>query len=181
MNESGAPLTTTDSEAWSHMQETVKMLQLAVAQIEASILDSENSFNRLATNFTGIIETAQTAPSLADKMNELQQKLMAIQSDVQTAVMDFQFFDRLAQRLAHVKESLEELGDLLRDEHQIHQPNVWSDLQNNLKNRYTMQCEREMFDLMLNGASVEVALAHFKANFLKEREEQADSGDIDLF
>ena len=52
------------------MQETVKMLQLAVAQIEASILDSEKSFNRLASNFTSIIETAQ-ARNLADQIEQL--------------------------------------------------------------------------------------------------------------
>ncbi len=176
-----APQDTPSPDAWRHMQETVKLLQLAVAQIEASILDSENSFNRLATNFTGIIETAQAAPDLTQRIEELRSRLIAIQSDVQTAVMDFQFFDRLAQRLSHVKESLEELGDILSNGERVNEENIWDELQQGLKNRYTMQCEREMFDMMLAGATVEEALNHFKANFLKEREAQAEDGDIDLF
>lgn len=170
-----------DAETLCHMQETVKMLQLAVAQIEASILDSEKSFNRLASNFTSIIETAQAAPNLADQIEQLKARLLALQTDVQGAVVDFQFFDRLAQRLSHVKESLEELGTVLEDGSKLHLPTLWTNLQNNLKRRYTMQCEREMFDMMLAGASVNDALAHFKENYLIEKAQQADDGDIDLF
>jgi chaperonin cofactor prefoldin len=171
----------TDAETWSHLQETVKMLQLAVAQIEASILDSEKSFDRLAGNFTAIITTAQSAPDLLSQIELLKNRLQDLQSDVQNAVMDFQFFDRLAQRLSHVKESLKELGEVLTDTTRIHLPTIWSDLQNNLKSRYTMQCEREMFDMMLAGASVEDALTHFRENYLKEKAQQSASGDIDLF
>ena len=47
---------------------------------------------------------------------------MALQTDVQSAVVDFQFFDRLAQRLSHVKESLEELGNVLEDGAKLHAP-----------------------------------------------------------
>ncbi|HQN42476.1 MAG TPA: hypothetical protein PK724_10280 [Pseudomonadales bacterium] len=157
------------------------MLQLAVAQIEASILDSEKSFNRLAENFTGIIATAQSAPDLVSQVELLRQRLVALQSDVQNAVVDFQFFDRLAQRLSHVKDSLQELGDVLTDSSRIHLPSVWTDLQQHLKSRYTMQCEREMFEMMLAGGSVEDALAHFRENFLKERAAQAECDNIDLF
>ena len=38
-----------------------------------------------------------------------------------------------------------------------------------------------MFEMMLAGASVNDALAHFKENYLIEKAQQADDGDIDLF
>lgn len=171
-----------DEDTWIHLQETVRMLQLAVAQIEASILDSEASFNRLAGNFTAIVSTAQTAPDLVHRMEELHSRLMALQNDVQKAVMDFQFFDRLAQRLSHVKESLQELGDTLQTHPEgLRLTETWERLQHNLKSRYTMQCEREMFDMMLEGGTVEEALAHYREHYLQEKAAQQDSGDIDLF
>ena len=168
-------------DARLHLLETVRLLHLAVAQIEASILESEKSFNRLAEKFTGIINTAQEAPDLADQVELLASKLQALQGDVHTAVMDFQFFDRLAQRLSHVKESLEELGDTLPDDGRVELPQTWTTLQENLKNRYTMACEREMFNMMQQGATVDEALAYFREHYLIERAQQDEDGEIDLF
>ena len=52
----------------------------------------------------------------------------------------------------------------------------WLDLQQEIRRRYTMREEQEMFDVLLSGASVEQAL-----EVMRERLEQADNDEIELF
>ncbi|AZZ90018.1 hypothetical protein EUZ85_04570 [Hahella sp. KA22] len=181
MSKAETPLELSE-EQWLHINETITMLTLAVAQIEASILESEKSFGRLTQSFTTIVATVNAAPDPSTQAHELKLQLDGLKKDVHNAVVDFQFFDRLAQRLCHVKESLGDLGGLLQARERLDKPEEWKNLQQDLKGRYTMACEREMFDMILNGVAIETALAHFKANYLDEMAKQnEDDGDIDLF
>ena len=162
---------------WSHIEETIKFLSLAVAQLEVSILDSEVSVDSLSQSFTRIMQAVHSAEANPEKIHN---ELNAVKSDVQKVVTDFQFYDRLAQRLSHIKDSLNGLGDLFRTQNNLANPDAWHQLQTNLKSCYTMACEREMFDLIVSGSTIEEALEHYRSHHLLESG-QSTENDIDLF
>jgi hypothetical protein len=99
-----------------------------------------------------------------------------VHDGVQQSIMAFQFYDRLSQRLDHVKEALEQLGKLVADPGRLYSPQEWTRLQQRIRSRYTMREEQEMFDALLRGESVEQALEAVKA-----RLEAGDIDDIELF
>lgn len=103
-------------------------------------------------------------------------KCQLLSDKVQNAIIAFQFYDRLSQKLTHVSQSLTWLGDLVSNQSWIYNPREWMSLQQDIRSHYTMQEERGMFDLILKGASVEEVLA----SRIQKSEEQ-ETGEIELF
>ncbi len=166
---------------WSHVGETILLLSLAVAQLEVSILDSEHSVDNLSKSFTKIMDSVNAAESTATT-DQFKSELDNMKNNVHNVVTEFQFYDRLAQRLHHIKNSLDSLGELFRASDHLHKPEAWLNLQQSIKDSYTMACEREMFELILNGSSIQEALEHYRKHHLEESNQQQQvAGDIDLF
>ena len=65
---------TSHEQSWSQVRETVRMLFLAVAQIEVAVGDSDDSVNRLTDAFTTMMsyeqQIAQAAQALDDAGDE---------------------------------------------------------------------------------------------------------------
>jgi len=93
---------------------------------------------------------------------------------MQQAIVAFQFYDTLVQRLDHVVICLSKLGELVSDSERNALPKEWSALQASIRNRYTMEKERELFDAILRGDDVATVLAA-----LQHSPEPGD--DIELF
>ena len=104
---------------WSQVRETVLMLELAAVQIETAMKDSNTSVDVLTTSFTGI---AQCMQAMLDKISnlpsegpvgEVRAELLGdsgnVADRVHQAIIAFQFYDKLVQRLSHVTHSLGEL------------------------------------------------------------------------
>lgn len=174
---------------WSQVRETVAMLALAVAQIEASMAEGDESISTLSNAFTFIAaslhdwrekQTAALTQSAIDQsqIDALEQNADSVQAQVNNAIIAFQFYDRLTQRLHHVKSSLLDLGDLIGDGSRLYNPEAWQSLQQGIKKSYTMEAERAMFDAILQGASVEEALNTFRASQSAVSESE---DDIELF
>jgi hypothetical protein len=174
---------------WSQVRETVLMLELAAGQVEAALRDSNTSVDVLTDTFTSLAETLQVIDAaigtLPDTIGnglvkaEIQDNTRLVAGKVQQAVVAFQFYDKLAQRLDHVCESLANLSRLVSDQRRLYNPMEWKGLQEQIMAKYTMEEERAMFDAVLNGTSVEDALNAYKESRMKEIANSG--GEIEFF
>lgn len=175
---------------WSQLKETILMLNLAVAQIDESMNDGNSSVETLSDSFT----------SLATNLSDIQSSIMLLKNEdvdadklkliiegstttaldkVNSAIMAFQFYDKLTQRLDHVSRSLGSLTGLISDPAAIYSPAEWRALQKSIRSKYTMEEERIMFDQVIAGVPIEEALADFRLTVLRKVDTEED--DIELF
>ena len=171
---------------WNHLRETVLMMELAVAQVEAAMTDSNASVDALTGTFTtmantitlingriaGLADTEATAPV----KSELLSATTHVAGMVNQAIVAFQFYDRLSQRLSHVNNGLAWLAELVGDEAGAGDAQAWADLQARIRARYSMPEEIEMFEaVLLRGLTVEQAIREFMAKM------STKGDDIELF
>lgn len=148
------------------VQETILMLNLSVAQIELSISDGDNSVNTLIDSFAFMsqhitqIQTSsqQIADLAADKgdtgINEHQSLLMSEASELsekmQQAVIAFQFYDKLSQRLEHVSHGLSGLAEIVSHEMHVKDAEQWEGFKASVRKGTTMREEEELFELIFD-------------------------------
>lgn len=170
---------------WSQIRETVMMLDVAVAQIRNSMAEGDASVTTLGTSFTFMMEQIQVVDQLAaflpagperEHLASISQSVAAKMDDVVTS---FQFYDKLVQRLSHVCNSLDQLANLVADTSRIYNPRAWAAVQELIKSRYTVDADRRMFDAILQGSTVEQALA--LASEMTEATRCQSVTDIELF
>lgn len=172
--------------SWSQVRETVLMLELAAGQIQAAMTDSAASVEVLTASFTGMAETmrqiSETAAALPESgaAGATRDSLVAasgqVSGMVHQAIIAFQFYDKLAQRLAHVTHSLGDLAGLVADQRRIYSPQQWVELQERIRAKYTTADEQTMFEAVMRGMPVQDALNDYIDAL---RSKQAD--DIELF
>lgn len=167
---------------WSQIQETVMMLSLAVAQIDRAMNEGTDSVSALTNSFTSmagsasVIDEACTDLPDSDAKTAILNNSQAIAAQMQSAIVAFQFYDKLSQRLNHVCNSLASLSELVGDSKRLFSPYEWRGLQQKIRSKYPTESDKHMFDALLAGASVEDAL---KVSERKNEEEETD--DIELF
>jgi hypothetical protein len=177
-------------EDWSHVRETINMLCLAVCQIEATLTDSNSaidfltqSFTRLAQHSEAVVQELHRVQKIED-MEAFKQDILdtskQMSTDVGASIQAFQFYDRVSQRLDHVARGLESVSALMGDSSQINDPEAWRRVQETVRESYTMEAERIMFEFIIRGGSVRDALQIYRHHF-----EQNDTGnqrdDVQLF
>jgi len=147
---------------WSQVKETVLMLKLAAAQVEFSLKDGSNSVNTLADSFTSMAESIKgievSTADIFEKYTIAENDQQAVRKNceqaaqkMQQAIVAFQFYDSLVQRMDHVVNCLSSLGELVSDPARLYSPQEWGALQEAIRGRYTMEKERALFDAILNG------------------------------
>jgi hypothetical protein len=176
---------------WSQIRETITMLALAVAQVESSMTDGTQSVNTLTDSFTRmadyvkkirIVTRKVTPEKLPHFQDVIENAALKLEEDVQNAVVAFQFYDRISQRLEHVCTSLDQLGGIINDPSALYDPQRWHTLQEKIKGSYTMEAERIMFEHILRGHSIEEALEIYRHHFDKADQNEEQNGDeIELF
>jgi len=178
---------------WSQLKETILMLNLAISQIDQSMNEGNSSVTTLSGAFTGIAtmlsDIQLTIDQLTNKdasVEELQLSIQDLTSSafdkVQSAIIAFQFYDKLTQRLDHVSGSLGDLTSIISDPELLYSPVEWRGLQESIRSKYTMAEERNMFDKVISGTPIEQALAEFREEILvKEESNEEDEDDIELF
>lgn len=170
---------------WSQMRETVLMMELAGGQIEAAMKDSNSSVEVLTGSFTTMAgymrmigETAAALPDNAEGAAAKAELLGAtehVTAMMRQAIVAFQFYDKLVQRLSHVNHSLAALSNLVGDNSRLFNPGEWLALQEKIRSRYTMAEEVEMFEAVLAGMPVQEALDIFMDKM------NSSTDDIELF
>jgi len=172
MSNPSAPQSSSSSRPdldWSQVKETVLMLKLAAAQVEFSLRDGANSVDTLTDSFTGMATSISSIESstaeIFEKYNVLENDQKTVHDNchqiadkMQQAIVAFQFYDSLVQRMDHVVNSLTTLGDLVSDPARLYSPLEWESLQEAIRGRYTMEKERELFDAILNGEDMVAVL-----------------------
>jgi hypothetical protein len=172
---------------WSQVRETILMLNLSMAQIELALSDSTNSVGELTDSFTTVSDalsamrevvqhlpdTAKIKPAKA----EIERLGGEVESKVSQAVVAFQFYDRLSQRLGQVSRNLDELGLLVNDPVRLYNPYAWVALQQKIRAKYVTEDDKHMFDILLETRNVQKALSAF----MKRKRDQKPDGDIELF
>jgi len=98
-----------------------------------------------------------------------------VSSMMHQAIIAFQFYDKLVQRLAHVGISLGELSNLVGDTGRLFNPVEWVELQARIRSKYSTREEIAMFEAVMHGMPVHEAIEHF----MTEMKEKSD--DIELF
>lgn len=167
---------------WSHVRETINMLCLAVCQIEATLADSNGAVEVLTQSFTRLAEHSDSVArelqniQRVDDLNAFKQDIFdtskEMSANVSASIQAFQFYDRVCQRLDHVARGLERVSTLMEDRGQINDPDAWHRVQESVRESYTMEAERIMFEFIMRGGSVRDALQIYRHHF-----EQTDSGD----
>lgn len=180
---------------WSQIRETISLLCLAMAQVETTLNDSSKDVSKLTNAFTHIASDAQKLGLACSKLGnpedfetakpEIMSFASSISQEMGMAIVAFQFYDRLSQKLGHVNDALTHLGDLISDTSRLYSPNEWLKIQEEIKSNYTMECERLMFDLIMKGATISEALELYRHEFdqldMQKDEDDNTDDDIELF
>lgn len=169
---------------WSQIRETVRMLHLSVAQIEMAMRDGDDSINALSNSFTTMIGSINAISMAAEDLEEDEKGIKStieghcgtVVGQMQGAIVAFQFYDKLSQRLSHVNHSLAALAQLVDDQAKLYSPYEWRALQQKIRSQYSMREEQAMFDAVLAGASIEDAL-----HMLAQQAPAEETNDIELF
>lgn len=165
---------------WSQVRETVRMINLAVAQIEMSMSEGDDSVDTLTSTFTAMAASVQQIEQQVktgeetDESAQIIEQCEAVTADVQHAIVAFQFYDKLSQRLSHVSDTLGSLAELVGDSSRLHKPTEWTLLQDKIKSKYTMSVEHHMFDLIMQGMTIKEILQQLPS-------ETDQNDDIELF
>jgi len=164
---------------WSQIRETVLMLNLSVAQIERAMNEGNesvgtltNSFTTMAGNASIIAEAGSQLPDSPEKQ-AIMSNCETVMGQMQSAIIAFQFYDKLTQQLDHASNSLASLAELVSDQQALYNPYEWRGLQEKIRSKYTNEEDKLMFDAVLNGATVEEAL--------QLKIEAAADDDVELF
>jgi hypothetical protein len=171
---------------WTPEQQMAHMLDLCEAQMESALQESDKAVNTLIQAFTALVDTTRSMGVLAEQLPEnlkqagehgLDQQVDSMTKQMGAAIVAFQFYDKLTQRLGHVRYSLSTLAMFVCDRKQAEQREQWQRLFNTLRRLYRTEEEREIFQLMAEGMSADDA----RSTLEKSQKAPAESGDIELF
>jgi hypothetical protein len=166
---------------WSQIRETVKLLAVSVAQVESGMRIGDESVIVLANSFSEIVDDMTAIQDSLMKLEASEERDMALQRCAKTqekiygTIVAFQFYDRLQQCLQHVSEGLRGLSAIIDTPSRLYSPFEWRDFQEDIRRRYTMEEEKVMFDAILQGKSIDEALA------LAAAYEGKNDDEIELF
>jgi len=146
------------------VQETILVLNLSVAQIELSITEGDNSVNTLIDSFIfmsnhieSIQESSRIIAEISENVEELKQhndSLLLQTGDLaekmQQAIMAFQFYDKLSQRLGHVSKGLIGLSEIVSNGMHVTDESHWKTFKENVRKGTTMREEEELFELIFD-------------------------------
>jgi len=172
---------------WSQVRETVRMMELAAAQVNMAMREGDDSVGALSHSFTSMIGSVNAIVMALDEMDRqedgvvdqqmIRNNCAQVKEQMYAAIVAFQFYDRLSQQLAHVVHSLDSMSELIGDQQRLFNPFEWKGLQEKIRARYSMQEEQEMFDVLLSGVSVEEALSICA----EKKAARVSEDDIELF
>ena len=160
----------------------VTLLQLAAAQLALSLKETEQPFDDLSKLFIEIVEGYNEIEGLIGSKNEqeikkLQQLHQETQNRVRNAIVDFQFYDRMTQRLQHIMSSLQDAINTLEIK-TFGTDTEWNEIFSRIEKSYTMREEKLLFDSIRSGQGFEQAV---KQLIEQTYNQQAAESEIELF
>lgn len=179
------------------VQETIMVLNLSVAQIELTITDGDNSVNTLIDSFefmskhiesievsskkiaemsNDVAGVAEHNASLLTQTNDLAQKM-------QQAIIAFQFYDKLSQRLDHVSNGLSGLAEIVSHEMHAKDQAQWEAFKSEVRKGTTMREEEELFELIFDQQMHAKDAIEIMKNRMRDRmkTEEVEEEEIEFF
>ena len=155
-----------------------QFLNLGVAQLDAAVRESDTQVDKIAQCLAAIATDLQQLEGLAQSQAAVPQfkdLTTTMRSSLLAAVKALQFYDKLIQRLTHVRAGLAIPADATTD------PAApatidWDGILDQVRARYSMVEERVLFDFMMRGLRAEQML---KA--LQSLREASAPGELELF
>lgn len=146
------------------VQQTILVLNLSVAQIDLSITEGDNSVNTLIDSFTymskhieqiqdtgsKIAELTESVEGMDDHKSVLLSEAGELSQKMQQAVIAFQFYDKLSQRLEHVSHGLSGLAEIVSHEMKVKSAEEWEAFKASVRKGTTMREEEELFELIFD-------------------------------
>lgn len=168
---------------WSQVRETVKLLSVSSAQVEASMREGDDSVTTLTSSFSDIVGHLEDVRRELNELEEgavkddIKRHCLLAHNKVNDSIVAFQFYDRMQQCLEHVTSNLNGLSNIVENPNLLYNPMEWKNLQNMIRDRYTMESEKAMFDAILEGKTIDEAIV-----IAAEYETKDEKGDeIELF
>lgn len=162
--EPAKPATATDmadiAASFTPELQMANMLGLCEAQMESALQDSDKAVDALIQAFTCLVDTTRSVNALTENLPPeiketvaigLNQQVQTISKQMASAVVAFQFYDKLTQRLGHVRYSLSTLALFVCDRSQVASPDQWRRLLNTLRRLYRTDEERQIFQNIMDG------------------------------
>ena len=166
----------------SHSDNQVTLLQLAAAQLALSLKETEQPFDDLSKLFIEIVEGYNQIEGLIgsdqqDDIVKLQELHSNTQSRVRSAIIDFQFYDRMTQRLQHIMSNIEDAINALEAKKNGDEAE-WNKIFDRIEKSYTMREELELFNSIRSGVGFETAVKSLIEQTFKK---DAVESEIELF
>ena len=185
------------SLGWKELQDTVLTLNLAVAQIQMSMKDGNLSVSTLIGSFPSLSGCVQVIDSASAEIPDqpgpstncrsiretVQTNVDLVSEKVGAAIVAFQFYDKLTQRLSHVSSSLIGLSELVSDSKEVASPShqQWHELREQIRQTYSMVDEASMYEAIMDGEDIQTAIQLASQNKERKADEVDNSGEVDLF
>jgi hypothetical protein len=146
-----------------------RFLELGAAQLDAAMREADARVSQLASAVTGV---ATEGRALADQVQRLEsadpteaarargrirELAEALTEHAGAAVTSLQFYDKLIQRLTHVRDGLAIPSDSTAEPSQGVNSD-WNAMLEQVRSRYSMVEERVLFDFMIRGLSADQML-----------------------
>jgi len=161
-----------------------ELTRLAAAQIRVTVTESGESVDDLTRAFTDIVDQDRSiranidqlpdSPEIIDIKQQISSLSAGISSNVRNAIIAFQFYDRLCQRLDHTSECLKNLSEIEDNKSEV------TLLRDKVYNHFTMEEERQLFDAVLASSDFEAAIRDYTLSRATSLEDD-DDDDIELF
>jgi len=136
-------------------------LELGAAQLESAMKDSDarvasltSAINHMVERLVALREIASALPASDARGCELAAQLASVHAelelDARQAVVALQFYDKLIQRIQHVRDGLAIPAEVIEAGPQERSA-AWEQLLDQVRGRYSMVEERVLFDFLLRG------------------------------
>jgi len=160
-----------------------QFLNLGVAQLDAAVRESDAQVDKIAQclaaisgdiqQFEARLSPGGAEPGSADAGGA--ELVNSVRASVQAVIKALQFYDKLIQRLTHVRSGLAIPADATSDPAAAGSVD-WNGILDQVRARYSMVEERVLFDFMMRGLRAEQML---KA--LQSLREASAPGELELF
>jgi hypothetical protein len=158
--------------------ELCSFVDLGIAQLEGAVREADTRVDRLAQSMVVIhaaldrmAERADQCPSHAPYSELIEQ----MREQVLSAVVSLQFYDKLIQRIQHVRDGLVVPVAHVDAPAEGKSPH-WDTLLDRVRERYSMVEERVLFDFLMKGANADQMLTA-----LTDLRGATNPGELELF
>jgi hypothetical protein len=145
-----------------------RFLELGAAQLDAAMRESDSRVDKLASAVTAVATDARelemqlqalesSSPEESGRARQrIRQLSDALAAHVQATITSLQFYDKLIQRLTHVRDGLAIPSDSTALG--VDKGSDWNAMLEQVRSRYSMVEERVLFDFMMRGLSADQML-----------------------